>query len=215
VQLLTLGPYPYPGLHAQVEHEGKHRSCCAVVKGLQRSMFFVPAPGVLGGDELARLEAAAAAAAPGDAAARGELLRHLHVRWRWTDCACLALRSLLQPVHIPILPGRGLRRHTCVAGASTMRDVAAPAESAADGGFRSITCCLLKQSWKSPVQTLMHVQACCNEGIEPEHDELLQAFALCMQQHACLTRRQQHGHPPAAHGGPSARCRLHRRWLRS
>ena len=63
----------------QVEHEGQHRSCCAVVKGLQRSVFFVAAPGVFGGEELAALEAAAAADA-GDAGARGELLRHLHVR---------------------------------------------------------------------------------------------------------------------------------------
>lgn len=63
----------------QVEHEGQHRSCCAVVKGLHRSVFFVPAPGVFDGEELASLEAAAAADA-GDAGARGELLRHLHVR---------------------------------------------------------------------------------------------------------------------------------------
>ena len=63
----------------QVEHEGQHRSCCAVVKGLQRSVFFVAAPGVFCGEELAALEAAAAADA-GDAGARGELLRHLHVR---------------------------------------------------------------------------------------------------------------------------------------
>lgn len=63
----------------QVEHEGQFRSCCTVVKGLQRSVFFVPAPGVFAGEELAALEAAAAADA-GDAGARGELLRHLHVR---------------------------------------------------------------------------------------------------------------------------------------
>lgn len=63
----------------QVEHDGQYRSCCAVVKDLQRSVFFVPAPGVFGGEELASLEAAAAADA-GDAGARGALLRYLHVR---------------------------------------------------------------------------------------------------------------------------------------
>lgn len=63
----------------QVEQEGQYRSCCAVVTGLQRAVFFVPPPGVFGGEELARLEAAAAAAG-GDTGARGELLRHLHVR---------------------------------------------------------------------------------------------------------------------------------------
>ncbi|KAK9841868.1 hypothetical protein WJX81_008187 [Elliptochloris bilobata] len=65
-------------LFGKVEHEGQHRSCCAMVKGLQRSVFFVPAPGVFGGEELAHLEAAAAAADVGDAGARGDLLRHLH-----------------------------------------------------------------------------------------------------------------------------------------
>ena len=66
-------------LRPQVEQEGQYRSCCAVVTGLQRAVFFVPRPGVFAGEELARLEAAAAAAAS-DTGARGELLRHLHVR---------------------------------------------------------------------------------------------------------------------------------------
>ena len=76
---LNTSPMTLASCCNQVEHEGQHRSCCAVVKGLQRSVFFVPAPGVFDGEELASLEAAAAADAA-DAGARAALLRHLHVR---------------------------------------------------------------------------------------------------------------------------------------
>ena len=71
----------------QVPNGGQHQSCCAVVAGCSRCVFFVPAPGTFAGADLARLEAEAAAN-PG---ARGVLVRHLHVR------------------HPPTLP-----RHDCV-----------------------------------------------------------------------------------------------------
>ncbi len=61
---------------AQVPNGGQHQSCCAVLEGCMRCIFFVPQPGTFTGAELTRLEAEAAAN-PG---AKGPLLRHLHVR---------------------------------------------------------------------------------------------------------------------------------------
>ena len=59
----------------QVPVNGQHHSCCAVVENCQRCIFFVPQPGVFGGDELASLETQAAA----DPAQKLPLIRHLHV----------------------------------------------------------------------------------------------------------------------------------------
>ena len=59
----------------QVPVSGQHHSCCVVVENCQRCIFFVPQPGVFGGDELAALENQAAT----DAAQKLPLIRHLHV----------------------------------------------------------------------------------------------------------------------------------------
>lgn len=60
---------------AQVPVGREYKSCCAVVEGCYRCLFFVPAPGTFSSPELPRLEAEAAAN-PG---AKGALIRHLHV----------------------------------------------------------------------------------------------------------------------------------------
>ncbi|KAK9810187.1 hypothetical protein WJX72_006462 [[Myrmecia] bisecta] len=65
-------------LFGKVPHEEQHLSCCAVVRGALRNLFFVPVPGTLptNDPELVNLEAAAAA----DPTKKGDLFRHLHER---------------------------------------------------------------------------------------------------------------------------------------
>lgn len=63
-------------LPLQVPHEGNQLSCCAVVQGLQRSVFVVPKPGTFDTDaELEELQARA----EGDASLKGPLMKRLHV----------------------------------------------------------------------------------------------------------------------------------------
>lgn len=59
-----------------------------------RSVFFVPRPGLLSGDDLAHFEAEAAS----NTAAKGNLLRHVHV-------GCAHLHSLCQCLLFIILSG--------------------------------------------------------------------------------------------------------------
>ena len=60
----------------QVPHEGSQLSCCAIVQGLQRSVFVVPKPGTFDNDaELEDLQARAEA----DASLKGPLMKRLHV----------------------------------------------------------------------------------------------------------------------------------------
>ena len=57
-------------------HEGSQLSCCAIVQGLQRSVFVVPKPGTFDDDaELEDLQARA----EGDASLKGPLMKRLHV----------------------------------------------------------------------------------------------------------------------------------------
>lgn len=62
----------------QVPSEGSFLSCCLVVKGTLRTLYFVPSPEEAPdeGGELARLEEEAA----NDASKKTALLKHLHVR---------------------------------------------------------------------------------------------------------------------------------------
>ena len=66
-------------------------SCCAVVRGAQRSLFFVPRPGLLAGPDIAALEAEAA----NNPTTKGELLRALHVRVH-THCRVLRVSCCLR-----------------------------------------------------------------------------------------------------------------------
>jgi DNA polymerase alpha subunit A len=64
------------------EPQAQHVSCCAVVRNIQRSVFFVPREEV-GDEEIARLHAAASA---GDADAKKQLIPLLHVRPAFAIC---------------------------------------------------------------------------------------------------------------------------------
>ena len=64
----------------QVPVQGQHQSCCAVVENCQRCMFFIPQPGVFTSAKLATLEAEAAT----DPSQKIALIRHLHVRLKFT-----------------------------------------------------------------------------------------------------------------------------------
>lgn len=58
----------------------RHLSCCAIVRDMQRCVYFVPTPGSVPASndpELVALEAAAAA----DPSAKGPLFKRLHVRF--------------------------------------------------------------------------------------------------------------------------------------
>ena len=76
-------------------HNGAHVSCCAVVRGLQRNVFFVPR------EEVASPEIAAlAAAAESDPAAKKQLIPLIHVR-------------SAQPLALLAGQQRASCRHTC------------------------------------------------------------------------------------------------------
>ena len=84
-------------------HNGAHVSCCAVVRGLMRNVFFVPR------EEVASPEIAAlAAAAESDPAAKKQLIPLIHVSA--APAACLvywlpcrpAAGLLLVPLLVPV-----------------------------------------------------------------------------------------------------------------